>query len=152
MTLNMSGILDAVVSQAATLGYFDMVNAHEPKSAPGSGLTLAVWVQRTDPVGQASGLNAVTVRLEFNVRIFQNMIAEPQDAIDPNMMAAADALMSAYCSHFTLGGLVRNVDIKGAHGAGLGLEAGYIEQDKKMYRVMTITLPLIVNDLWTEVA
>jgi hypothetical protein len=28
--------------------------------------------------------------------------------------------------------------------------AGYINQDNKMYRVMTITLPLVVNDTWLQ--
>lgn len=150
MTLMVDDILSAVTSHALACGYFERVNTHEPKSAPGNGLTTAIWVQRTTPVAAASGLNTVTVRLEFNVRIFQNMLKEPQDMIDPDMMKALDALMAAYCADFTLGGLVRNVDIKGAHGAGLGAEAGYVNQDNKLFRVMTITLPLIVNDLWIE--
>lgn len=152
MALTMSQILDATETHAATSGYFDQVNRVEPKAAPGQGLTVAIWVQKLAAVAAASGLNTVTTRLEINVRLFQNMLKEPQDMIDVEMMLACDALMGAYCGGFTLGGLVRNVDIKGAHGEPLGAEAGYVNQDGKLYRVITITLPLIVNDLWTEAA
>jgi len=59
-------------------------------------------------------------------------------------------MFGAYCGDFTLGGLVRQVDIRGAHGAGLSARAGYLEQDSAVFRVFTISVPLIVNDLWKE--
>jgi len=30
--------------------------------------------------------------------------------------------------------------------------AGYLNQDGKLYRVMTVTLPIIINDIWAQVA
>jgi hypothetical protein len=68
------------------------------------------------------------------------------------MLAAVDDLCGAYCGDFTLGGLVRNVDIFGANGQSLDVRAGYLAQDGALQRVMTIWLPCIVNDLWEEVA
>jgi hypothetical protein len=151
MTLNITGILDAVVSHAMASGHFEQVNGHEPMNAPSLGLTAAVWADTVQPV-RASGLDSTTVRLAFNVRIYTSTQADPADAIDPALLTAVDDLCAAYIDGFTLGGLVKQVDIFGAHGQPLLVRAGYIQQSGAIYRVMTITLPLIVNDLWEQVA
>jgi hypothetical protein len=152
VSLDTTGIMNAAVSHALALGHFERVNGHEPASAPGSGLTGAVWVQEIGPVPSGSGLRATTARLVLNVRIYTSMLQEPADAIDPNMLTAVDALMSAYSGDFDLGGLVRNVDLLGQTGASLSGQAGYISQDNVLYRVFTITLPMIINDVWTQEA
>lgn len=149
MALDINGITDAVASHAMASGYFDRVGTHEPQNAPGYGLTAAVWVDRIDAI-RSSGLASATARLVFNVRLYTSMTQEPADAIDPNMVAACDALMRAYVGDFTLGGLVRQVDVFGTHGQALDARAGYIEQDGLLLRVLTITLPCVINDLWAE--
>jgi hypothetical protein len=68
------------------------------------------------------------------------------------MLAAVDDLCGAYCGDFTLGGLVKDVDIFGMYGQSLDVRAGYLQQDGALYRVLTISLPVVVNDLWNEVA
>jgi hypothetical protein len=152
MALNTIAILDRVVSHALASGYFERVNGHEPKTAPGNGLSAAVWVDSIKPATIQSGLTATTALFVINVRIYQNMIAEPQDAIDPNVMAATDALMAAYSGNFTLGGNVRNVDLLGSAGTPMSAQAGYIQQDNRVYRAVTITLPLVINDVWSQAA
>jgi hypothetical protein len=152
MSLDSVGMLDSIVSHAMRLGLFERVNTSEPKNAPGNGLTAAVWLQSVAPVALASGLAATAARVEFTLRMFSNMLQEPQDAIDPEMLAAVDVLMTAYSSDFDLGGTIRNVDLLGAHGAGLSALAGYLNVDNKMFRVVDLTLPLIVNDVWEQVA
>lgn len=148
MGLNTATLVDAVASHAAVTGFFERVNQHEPKSAP-KGLTCAIWVQDLTPV-QSSGLAAASVRLTFGVRIYTSMLTEPMDAIDSSVMNAVDALMTDYIGNFTLGGIVRDVDVLGADGPGLRAEAGYQVQDGKAYRVVTIFLPLIINDVYPE--
>lgn len=152
MSLGAAGILAAVVSHAKATGKFERVIGHEPKSAPGNGLTCAAWAQPITPVSEASGLAATTVRLELAVRTYLNMLADPQDDIDIRSLEAVDALMAAYSGDFELGGQVRSVDLLGAHGEPLAVTPGYIELDSKLFRAFTITLPLIVNDLWTQAA
>ena len=152
MALNVSGILDAVTSHALALGRFHGVYSHEPKSATSNRLTMAVWGDSGRPIAEASGLAATTWRLAFQVRLYQNFIAEPQDAIDPALMLACDDLIRAYTGDFTLDGLVKHVDVLGAHGDPLGWRAGYITQDQTVYRVLTATLPLVVNDLYAQAA
>lgn len=151
MTLNITGILDAVVSHAMASGHFAQVNGHEPKNTPSLGLTAAVWMDSVRAV-RSSGLSSTTALLVFNVRVYTSVQSEPADAIDPTMMAAVDDLCAAYNGDFTLGGLVRQVDVLGAHGQPLLVRAGYIQQSGAILRVMTITLPVIVNDLWEQVA
>lgn len=150
MGLVLQDVLDHVVSHAMTTGHFDRVNSHEPKSAPGNGLYCSVWV---DNVRMAtSGLDVVSATVVFKVRVGSNMIAEPQDGIDPQIMNAVDALMTNYIGDFTFDGTVRSIDVFGSEGEGLSVDAGYVEQDKKMFRIMDITLPVTINDLWTETA
>lgn len=151
MTVDISGILDKIVSHAMATGIFERVNAHEPKSAPGSGLSCAVWVDSISPV-RSSGLSSTSGRIAIQVRIFTSMLAEPPDAIDPAVVTATDVLLSAYSGDFELGDTVRCVDLLGMAGEPLSAKAGYLSQDKKLFRVMTIMIPLIVNDLWNQVA
>jgi hypothetical protein len=151
MSLNGSALLDAVKSHALASGAFERAHTHEPKNAPGSGRTWAAWLQSVGPVPAGSGLAATTARVEFRVRLYTPMLQEPQDEIDPDTMAALDTLMAAYSGDFTLGGLVKAVDLLGQAGAPLGAQAGYIPQDGKLLRVVDVTLPLIVNDVWEQV-
>jgi hypothetical protein len=151
MALGAAAILAAVRSHAQSLGLFEQVLGHEPKSAPaGGGLVAAIWVQDLRPIAAGSGLASTSARLEVSVRVYANLLQEPLDALDANILAAVDALMAAYSGDFELGGLVRNVDLLGAHGDPLSAAAGYLPQDSKWYRVMVITLPLLINDLWSQ--
>lgn len=153
MTLNQQAILDifsAVESHALALGQFERVNMHEPENAPGNGLTAAVWVQRIAPVRAGSGLATTTGVLLLNVRIYSLMQQAPPDAIDPTMLTATVGLMAAYSGDFQLGGLIRNVDLLGGQGTPLQGQAGYLPQDGATYRVYTIDLPLIVNDIFDQ--
>lgn len=143
-------LFDDVVSHAAASGYFERVNSHEPKSAPGNGLYAAVWVDGIRPV-KASGLAAVSGVVSLRMRCYSSMIQQPQDAIDPNLLSAVTDLMSAYSADFALGGDddVRCIDLLGQSGESMSVQAGYLDIDKKMYRVMTISLPVIINDMWS---
>lgn len=152
MNLDITGILAVLRSHAEASGLFDAVNDHEPKSAPGNGITAAIVWAGTTPASGRSGLATVSARVGFLIRIFSNMLAEPQDDIDPNLSAAVDALFTAYVGDFDLGGTASNVDIFGAHGQGLSAQPGYVSVDNKLYRIADITLPVIVNNVWTEAA
>ncbi len=148
-------LFDAVESHAKASGWFDGgVNTVEPKAAPGNGLTCAIWLQTIGPAAGASGLAATTGRVEFSVRLYTSMLAEPEDTIDPNLTAAAISLMEDYSGDFGLTIVtsfdVQSIDLLGAYGTPLSANAGYLNADNKLFRVITITLPLIVNDLWAQ--
>ena len=103
--------------------------------------------QEIDPDSQASGLAATAVDVELNVRLYMALNSENPDVIDPAMMNACSQLLGAYNGDFTLDGLVRNIDVMRAKAA-----AGYIEQAGQILRIMTITLPMVINDLWEQSA
>ncbi|MFI6530513.1 hypothetical protein [Streptomyces uncialis] len=140
------------MSHAQGLGLFEQVLGHEPVSAPGSGLIYALWLARIGPVATGSGLSLASGRIELTGRVFMPADTEPQDDVDTAVAGAVDALMTAYAGDFEFGGAVRNVDILGAHGTPLSAQFGYARFDSTTYRVATLAVPLIVNDLWEEVA
>lgn len=148
--LNTRALLDGLVSNALQLGIFDKVNTHEPKAAPGHGLTAAIWSDGIRPVPQASGLNQTSAVSVFSFRIYQNMTMEPQDLIDTYIVEAVDTLFAQLTGDFTLNGEARNIDLLGETGNGLGAQAGYINQDGRIFRVMDITIPIIINDAWSQ--
>jgi hypothetical protein len=153
MTLNFTGLVSALTSHAQSLGVFESVNGHEPKSKPGHGLTAAVWVDHGKPA--MSGLDATSAVVVLSVRLFSSMISEPQDMIDPELIDALDLLVAAYSGDFELNDDslgVRCVDLLGMEGTSLSWQAGYVSQDNTMYRVMTISVPLIINDAWAQEA
>jgi len=147
----MGDTIDSVVSVAQALGLFAKVNGHEPKAAPGTRMTCAVWVQSLYPAPAQSGLSATTGRLVLNVRIYQNFRSEPEDSIDPDVTRAASLLMGVYLSDLDLDTPgVWTIDPHGMAGIQAGIEAGYLEQDGAMFRTLTLTLPLLIADLWPQ--
>lgn len=145
-------LFDDVVSAAMTLAIFDTVNGFEPKSAPGNGITAAVWIQDIRPVGAASGLAATSGVVTLNIRIYGSFLQQPPDAIDPNLMTAATTLLGTYTGMFTFDDSVRNIDLLGTYGQSMSAVAGYLTQDSKIFRIMTVTLPVVINDLWVQEA
>ena len=153
MAIGSQDLMDRLASHAMASGLFDRVNQHEPKSKPGRGLTCAVWIDRIEPASGRSGLTATDARVVFNVRVYTNMLQQPQDAIDPNVMNAVDLLFEAYSNDFQLGGTDRWIDLMGAtQGHPLFAQSGYINIDNMVYRVMTLTVPAIVENAWPQAA
>lgn len=149
--INTKDVTDRLVSHVMSTKRFNRVNTSENREVT-KGLTAEVWFQRLSPIGEQSGLATVTVRLEYTVRIRSALPRGNSDQIDPQVLAAVDDLMNRYCNNFTLKGVVKEVDIFGANGEGLESNSGYIKIDDVDYRVVDITLPLIINDVWEEVA
>jgi len=148
--MNVESILSGLVSHAAASGWFERVNTAEPTKAPGNGLTAALWADRGGPARGASGLNNTTAVITFILRIYSKMFASPRDDIDPEALKAVDALMSAYSGDFSLGGAVKQVDVLGRHGTALEFRAGYLDVGGTQYRTIDLTIPLVVNDAWTQ--
>lgn len=155
MTFNAAAInalFAEVVSQAQALGVFDRVNAHEPKSAPGRGLSCSFTGLEFEALPQVSGLGATSGAVIFTARIFSSFLTKPEDQIDPNLLAAACALIAAYSDGFTLGGTVMAVDLLGISGQRLSGKFAYVEQDSKMFRIFDLTVPVVVDAMFTQEA
>jgi hypothetical protein len=150
MTIEVRAYTDALVSHAAETGWFSQVNSHEPKSAPKGDLSAAVWMQTLRPDQRASGLATTSAWLTFILRIYVPMLQEPQDAIDAQMIDAVDDLLRLYSADFTLDGMIREVDLLGQSGTGLSAQSGYLDIDRRKFRIIDITIPLGLNDVWDQ--
>jgi hypothetical protein len=150
MALDLSTPRSWLTSHAQALGLFEQVLGHEPVSAPGSGLTFAVWLGDIGPT-QQSGLNSTSARVTFNGRVYLPADTDPMDDVDLVIGGAAASVIGAYSSDFTLGGSVRNVDLLGEEEA-LRARLGYLQLGSTTYRVATFSIPTIVNSVWTQVA
>jgi hypothetical protein len=143
-----TALFSALSSHAKSLGLFGRsVATHAPLSTPGEGLSCWITAGPLVPV-VSSGLAAVSIELTVLVHITASMNQKPLDAVDASVVAAASVLMSAYAGAFTLGGLVREVNIFG----GLKADLSYVLFEGKPFRLAEITLPMIINDAWNEVA
>jgi hypothetical protein len=149
--LNLSALLDALATDALKTGQLERFRLHEPKNAPGNGLSGSVYLQAIRPA-RSSGLAVTSALVTFTVRIYSPMLAEPQDDIDINLCNAVDALFTAYTGAFTLGGLVQEVDLLGINGTPLSAQAGYLTIGQTMYRTMDIFLSLVVDDVYPQAA
>jgi hypothetical protein len=142
---------DRGISHAMATGLFGNVLDHEPVSAPSSGLTYALWVSDVAPIPAASGLDSLSARLELTGRVLLPADTEPKGDVDTAVTGAVAALFAAYAGDFEFGGNVKNVDLLGMHGPCLRARFGYTSfTGGTTYRVATLTVPLIINDLWTE--
>lgn len=138
-------LIAAVASDAQQTGWFQSVDTAEPKSAPSTDGHFATWVMKLSPSNSTSDLVSTAVRFELAGCIYVNMLREPQGDIDGDIMAAGWDLIARYSAGFTLGGLVREVDLLGEEGEPLSIQFGYVTIDKRIYRIAALTIPLIVD-------
>jgi hypothetical protein len=155
MTFNDSAVREIfdLVSDAARLtGRFDYINNHEITHAPQKGLMCSFWIQQIRPVGPASGVGVTSGVVLINGRVYKNIRSMPHDLVDTDITTAAADLMNTYSGDFDWGGDagVRAVDLLGIYGQSLTANAGYIELDRQMFRVMTLIIPVIVNDMFVQ--
>ncbi|MEY9876645.1 hypothetical protein ABH931_006155 [Streptacidiphilus sp. MAP12-33] len=153
MSLSIDSITSALSDAALVLGAFDAVNSHEAKNPPGTGTTCEIVFSGFELLANRSGLDVVSFKLTYKVRIRTTWAQQPTDGIDPALLKACDALLASYIGGFTLEGNSNAIDLLGmAGGTPISAQSGYIDQGGVMYRIVEITLPLIVDDLWTEAA
>ena len=145
-------LFDSVRTHVQTLGVFSGVLTHEAKSKPVAGLSAEIWSMGIRPVGQVSGLAETAGTVTFHIRIRTNMMQKPEDDTDKILMTATMALIGEYSGNFTLGGTVMAVDLLGMHGEALSAQTGYLEQDGTLFRVATVVLPIIIDNLWVQSA
>jgi len=148
MTSSIETTLVTLSSGLKKMAIFRAVQQVEPKGAPGSGLTVAVYLNSINPAAGVSGLNAASGLYVYTVRIMTNMLREPTEKIDTILAHAVDKVFTFLTGDVDLGANVRNIDVFGECGIALKAQAGYVEVDHIMYRSVDITLPLIINDCW----
>jgi hypothetical protein len=154
MALNTKLYMDALISHALSSGHFVSVNAVDVGSNPtNEGLTAVLYPRRIIPAPGRSGLASTSAVMTFVMRLFHSSASDPLGEIDPRIIDATDALLNAYSGDFTLGGLVAEVDLLGQYGESLRSDSGWLPMgDAGEFRIVDITIPLVINDVWTQEA
>jgi hypothetical protein len=148
--VDVSLIMSATASYAEQIGALERVQLHEPKTSVPDGLSAALWFQSAVTVPQLSSLSKTAIRVEIVFRIFQNMLMEPADLIDPEITRVVNLMFNALHGGFTLAGLVTQVDVLGTYGAPLRCEAGYINQSGHLMRAMSIYIPYVIANAYSQ--
>ena len=151
MALDSGAILKKLVTIAQATGQFRNVNGYEIRSTPANGLTLSLIAGPLTTI-DSSGLNRASMRFQVDGQIWLSMHTDPPESIDPRTMDAAGRFLTDLCGQFTLGGLVRCVDVHGMAGERLSATPGYVEMDGKLYRAASLVIPLLINDVFTLTA
>lgn len=141
-------VMDAQASLVAEHCDVDRSLKWEPKGAPGAGLTAATWVQTARPYVRASGLQVGSVVVMTMTRFMTGFKATPTGEIDPRLVDAADLLVEALHGTFDLARTGCWVDLGGESGEPWRAEAGYAELDNSIYRIMDVTVPYILTDIY----
>jgi hypothetical protein len=144
--MNESAILKKLKSMAETVGVFKRVCGYEPRGQPGNGLTLSLISGPLTTVG-SSGLASASLRWQVDGMVYLPMNKDPPENIDILLTAAARKYLVVLCADFTLGGLVRCIDVHGWEGEKLNATPGYIDANDKLYRVCRLTIPLLINNV-----
>lgn len=148
-TLDTKPIMSALVTIAQKSGMFPGgVKKFEPRGQPPSGLSVSL-ISGVLAATTTSGMNSASLRWQVDGMVYLPINVDPPENIDVLLMNAAAGYLEALCGQFTLGGLVRHIDIFGSDGDKLAATPGYLEHDKKMYRVNRLVIPLIINSKWT---
>lgn len=132
------------------LGVFQQVLSHEPKSAPQHDKTLAFWWTDIKPSTHFSDFVNTAGVVIFQHRIYIGMLTKPEDQVEADLMNATSKLIGEYSGEFSFGHSVINVDLLGIEGTTLSARTGYVEIDKRLFRTSNITVPVIIDALWTQ--
>lgn len=155
MSLNVQALIDAVRDLALSTGLFTVINGHEPATPIPDGLDAAVWLQYVGPCRPISGLTATAAAVTVWMRIYSKSLSNTAtpadlDAIDPAIGDATSQMISLLSGDFELGGLVFAVDLLGIDQVPLSAKAGNIDVSGTVYRIMDITIPLLIDAVWTQ--
>jgi len=153
--MSISGVQSALVdllkdvswtdSQGNTRG-FDKVAQQEPANSPGKGIYAALWFDDIRPSADLSSLSKMGMLYTYNVRMYRSVNTSPGDSIDPDLVAATDAVLAAIAADSLLGGTAYVVDLLGAHSGGVQATTDYVDFGANAwYRVVDLTLPIVVD-------
>lgn len=151
--VNVGDLQQKLMSLALATGEFLTISGHEPASPPQTGLTGGLWLSNIGPAKRVSGLPETAGRVEFTLRIYiptSGSDPDQLDSIDPSIGTATALVIGALSGEFTLTGEVFQADLLGAHGVPLSGRAGWARIGEQLVRVMDITIPLILDAVWSQ--
>lgn len=147
-------IIAAVKGRLMAIGIFDTVNGHEPVSSPGLGQHASVYLGPIRPTDR-SGLSSTSLVMLIMVRIWISAQAQDRDDTEIKLASATSASYGALIAGFQLADATGvptacAIDIRGMAGTRMESVPGYANFDGTEYRVQTITVPVLVENVWDE--
>lgn len=149
-------LLTDITDYCGRTGLFDSVQAFELDGNIGQ-FVAAVFPAgpAMEPVEGLSGVNVTSLRVTFVIRLYLAVSQQTPDVVDPKMMHATSTLMQRFSEGFTFTETIYAVDILGEQGVKLTAHAGYMKvgspEGTSLYRIMDITVPLLLANVWQQV-
>lgn len=151
--IELQPMVDALLTHASRTAAFDAIMSHEPRNAPNGKHTFACWLNDIRPVARASGLNVSSMRVEFLVRLFTPYVgpnAEELNAMDSDVAMRVSLLFGAYHGDFKITPADHDIDLLGAYGDPLRMQAGFAQYQNTPYRISDIYLPVLLWDVFDQ--
>lgn len=145
-----------ITDYVSQTGLFDSVQKFELDGNPGQ-FVAAVFPAplALEPVEGLSGVNITSLRVTFIIRLYLAVSQQTPDVIDPKMMHATATIMQKFNGGFTFGESIYGVDVLGEQGVRLSSNCGYMKvgstDPSALYRIMDITVPLLLANIWPQV-
>lgn len=152
--LDAGAIIAAIRGRLMSIGLFDTVNGHEPISSPGTGTHASVYLGPIRP-SDRSGLSSTSLVILIMVRLWISAQAENRDDTEIKLATATSQSFGALIAGFQLADAsgvptACAIDIRGMAGTRMEATPGYASFDGTEFRVQTITVPVLVENVWDE--
>lgn len=144
-----SAVLVALLDHARQQGAYEVARVGEFRK-PTKGLAFCVFMTSYGSANTGSGLADTAGLLHATARVQMPMLYQPEETLEGLVLDAADGYLSRLNGAFTLGGLVRNVDLLAEQGVPMVWEFGYIVIDQVAFRIADLPIRVVLNDQWTQ--
>jgi len=143
---NLTATLKSVESHLRSSGYASSVVVGEPKSAMEAGprVTAAVWTVSATIVALTAGNETIELHV-LNVRLYADAFTESPETLELAIVNAQSQVAAKLLADANLNSSVRSIDAGGQYGVQFEGQYGYAEVSGKMYRIVDLTLPFIVD-------
>lgn len=143
-------VLDALTDHAERLGVFDIVMEGDPVGLPGDQMVLSWNADSGRPERTMSGLAATSILLTVIGRTFISNKVSPMAGLERKLLVVVDTVMESFHAQIQLGETDMHVDVLGQSGVDLRWQAGFVPVDDELYRVVDITIPVIITDMYAQ--
>jgi hypothetical protein len=149
-------LLTDITDYCGRTGLFDSVQSFELDGNIGQ-FVAAVFPAgpAMEPVEGLSGTNVTSLRVTFVIRLYLAVSQQTPDVIDPKMVNATAVIMRKFNEGFTFTETIYGIDILGEQGVKLAAHCGYLKvgspEGSALYRIMDITVPVLLANVWQQV-
>lgn len=147
--LDAAGVLAALETVFQAIGGIESVITSSGVAPPANGVSVQIYaIPPWKPIGKRSGLATVSMLTTWAARLVAPIGSPPADNLDMTLLAVYSNAMNTLAGGFTLNGEVEQLDLLGAYGTGMPMDPQYLEMGGAVYRAMTMTLSLVLDDVW----